>query len=133
MEIRIGDAERERATQRLNDHFAAGRLDHEEFNERLDAIWSARTRADVDQLFLDLPWVTARTAVVTPAKPSIPGRRLIPQVPGILALAVLVTVVMVGGGRFVLLLAVLWFVFLRPRRQPRRQDRRQDRVRRGAS
>ena len=51
MEPRIGDAERERATARLGEHFAEGRLDHEEYDERLDAIWSARTAADLDQVF----------------------------------------------------------------------------------
>jgi DUF1707 SHOCT-like domain len=59
MEPRIGDAERDVATARLGDHFAAGRLDHEEYDERLDAIWSARTRADLDQLFWDLPALPA--------------------------------------------------------------------------
>ncbi|WP_442939946.1 DUF1707 SHOCT-like domain-containing protein [Nocardioides sp. B-3] len=49
MEPRIGDAERDVATARLGDHFAAGRLDHEEYDERLDAIWSARTSADPDR------------------------------------------------------------------------------------
>lgn len=59
MEPRIGDAEREAANARLGDHFAAGRLDHEEYDERLDAIWSARTRADLDQVFWDLPALAA--------------------------------------------------------------------------
>lgn len=59
MEPRIGDAERDVATARLSDHFAAGRLDHEEYDERLDAIWSARTAADLDQVFWDMPLVAA--------------------------------------------------------------------------
>jgi hypothetical protein len=54
-EIRIGDAERERAAAVLGDHYAAGRLDHSEYAERLDAVWTARTRADLDVLFGDLP------------------------------------------------------------------------------
>ena len=66
MEPRIGDAERDVATARLGDHFAAGRLDHEEYDERLDAIWSARTRADLDQVFWDLP-VLAAPRPVPPA------------------------------------------------------------------
>lgn len=65
MEPRIGDAERDVATARLSDHFAAGRLDHEEYDERLDAIWSARTRSDLDQLFWDLP---RSMAPVTPSR-----------------------------------------------------------------
>jgi hypothetical protein len=54
-DIRIGDAEREQAAAVLADHYAAGRLDHEEYAERLDAIWTARTGADLDVIFHDLP------------------------------------------------------------------------------
>jgi uncharacterized membrane protein len=54
-EIRIGDAEREQAAAVLADHYAAGRLDHDEYAERLDAIWTARTRGDLDVIFHDLP------------------------------------------------------------------------------
>jgi len=39
----------------LADHYAAGRLDHDEYAERLDAAASARTAADLDDLFEDLP------------------------------------------------------------------------------
>lgn len=65
-ETRIGDAERERAAAALGDHYAAGRLDHSEYSERLDAIWTARTRADLDVLFQDLP----RLAPTAPAAPA---------------------------------------------------------------
>jgi hypothetical protein len=54
-EIRVGDAEREQAASALGDHYAAGRLDPTEYAERLDAAWSARTRADLTVLFTDLP------------------------------------------------------------------------------
>jgi len=62
-EIRIGDAERDQAATALADHYAAGRLDHDEYAERLDAIWTARTRADLDAIFHDLP------RLVQPAPP----------------------------------------------------------------
>jgi hypothetical protein len=54
-QTRIGDVERDAAAAALGDHYAAGRLDHDEYSERLDAAWSARTRADLDMLFHDLP------------------------------------------------------------------------------
>lgn len=69
MEPRIGDAERDVATARLSDHFAAGRLDHEEYDERLDAIWSARTTADLDQVFWDLPVVSTPRPAPPVARP----------------------------------------------------------------
>ena len=54
-DLRIGDAEREQATSRLADHYAAGRLTTDEHAERLDAAWSARTYRDLEPLFADLP------------------------------------------------------------------------------
>lgn len=69
-EARIGDRERESATSILNEHYAAGRIDTEEHAERLDAIWSARTRGDLDIVFWDLPPV-----VVPAARPPVPARR----------------------------------------------------------
>ena len=54
-DVRIGDADRERAMADLALHYADGRLDHEEYDERLDAIWTARTQGDLRVLFADLP------------------------------------------------------------------------------
>jgi hypothetical protein len=67
---RIGDREREAATSILTEHYAAGRTDTEEHAERLDAIWSARTRADLDIVFWDLPRL-----VPPPPPPPAPVRR----------------------------------------------------------
>ena len=53
--MRIADSDRERAMADLAMHYTDGRLDHEEYDERLDAIWTARTRADLALLFSDLP------------------------------------------------------------------------------
>ena len=65
--LRISDSDRERAMADLARHYADGRLDHEEYDERLDAIWTARTRADLAVLFSDLP----RPQVsYPPAKPA---------------------------------------------------------------
>jgi len=53
--LRIGDADRSRAAEVLADHYAEGRLTLEEYDERLDAVWTARTDADLRVLFHDLP------------------------------------------------------------------------------
>ncbi|MGH3095108.1 MAG: DUF1707 SHOCT-like domain-containing protein [Streptosporangiales bacterium] len=53
--VRIGDAEREEAVRRIGEHFAAGRLTEEEHSERTDQAYAARTQADLEALFGDLP------------------------------------------------------------------------------
>ncbi|GAA4748785.1 hypothetical protein GCM10023350_37210 [Nocardioides endophyticus] len=60
-QLRIGDAEREHATAALAEHFAQGRITAEEHAERLDQIWAARTRADLQPVFRDLPDPARRT------------------------------------------------------------------------
>jgi len=53
--IRIGTAEREQAVKALGEHFAQGRLEPAEFEERMTAAYAARTAAELDRLFDDLP------------------------------------------------------------------------------
>jgi len=53
--VRIGDAERDEALNRLGDHFAAGRLTREEFDERSETAMGARFDSDLLPLFRDLP------------------------------------------------------------------------------
>jgi hypothetical protein len=53
--VRIGDAERDRAISELGDHFAAGRLTTEEFEQRVDQAIRARFNDDLEPLFVDLP------------------------------------------------------------------------------
>jgi uncharacterized membrane protein len=54
-QIRIGDAERDRAVAALGDHFAAGRLTNEEFEQRMEQAIQARFNDDLEPLFIDLP------------------------------------------------------------------------------
>ena len=54
-QIRIGDAERDRAVAALGDHFAAGRLTNEEFEQRMEQAIKARFNDDLEPLFVDLP------------------------------------------------------------------------------
>jgi hypothetical protein len=53
--VRIGDAERDSAVSTLGDHFAAGRLTREEFDERIEKAMQARFQSDLQPLFADLP------------------------------------------------------------------------------
>ncbi|MGP3956413.1 DUF1707 SHOCT-like domain-containing protein [Nonomuraea sp. 3N208] len=54
-DLRIGDAEREQTMAALREHFAQGRLTHEELDERLDRTLSAKTGGDLAQITADLP------------------------------------------------------------------------------
>ena len=53
--LRIGDTERDSAISELGDHFAAGRLSTEEFEQRVDQAIKARFNDDLEPLFVDLP------------------------------------------------------------------------------
>jgi uncharacterized protein DUF1707 len=53
--IRASDEDRDRAATLLREHHAAGRLDAEEFNERLDKAYQAKTVGDLDDIMSDLP------------------------------------------------------------------------------
>jgi hypothetical protein len=57
--LRVGDADRLAAADQLAVHTAAGRLTLVEHDERVVAVWAARTRADLDALFTDLPCLVA--------------------------------------------------------------------------
>ncbi|WP_188187229.1 DUF1707 SHOCT-like domain-containing protein [Nonomuraea sp. SYSU D8015] len=54
-DLRIGDAEREQTMAALREHFAQGRLTHEELDERLDRTLAAKTGRDLAQVTADLP------------------------------------------------------------------------------
>jgi len=53
--IRASDADRDRTAALLREHHAAGRLSADEFNERLDKAYAAKTLGELDQLLADLP------------------------------------------------------------------------------
>jgi Domain of unknown function (DUF1707) len=75
-EIRAPDRERDAATHRLQDAFAEGRLDDAEFDDRMRAALTARTRGQLDQLLTDLPSSPAGTPgqSLAPAGGRPPGR-----------------------------------------------------------
>jgi Domain of unknown function (DUF1707) len=69
MATRASDRERDAVVQRVQDAFAEGRLNDDEFDERSRAALTARTHADLDALLADLP---ATPAAAGPA-PVLPG------------------------------------------------------------
>ncbi|MEV5519952.1 DUF1707 SHOCT-like domain-containing protein [Streptomyces pseudogriseolus] len=63
-DLRASDADREQVAEVLREALAEGRLDMEEFEERLDAVYRARTYGELAPLTRDLP---ASGAAVAPA------------------------------------------------------------------
>jgi len=55
--IRASDADRERTASLLREHHADGRLTGEEFNDRLDRTFAAKTIGELDELLADLPGI----------------------------------------------------------------------------
>lgn len=123
-QLRIGDAEREHATAALGEHFAQGRITADEHAERLDQIWAARTRAELQPVFRDLPDPTRRTTPDTrPRRGGYQARRGGP--PGLFfaVLAVLIVLTALTHLPFVLA-GVLVAIFVFSRRRHRFAARR---------
>lgn len=53
--IRASDEDRDRAATLLREHHAVGRLTPEEFSDRLDKVYEAKTMGELDELMADLP------------------------------------------------------------------------------
>ncbi|TDE09074.1 DUF1707 SHOCT-like domain-containing protein [Jiangella asiatica] len=52
---RASDADRDLVAGDLRDAFGEGRLDADEYERRLDAVWESRTYRELDRLTADLP------------------------------------------------------------------------------
>jgi hypothetical protein len=59
-DMRISDAERDQVAAILRDAAGEGRLDLEELDERLTAVYAAKTYGDLEPITRDLPGSTAR-------------------------------------------------------------------------
>ncbi|MEE1926979.1 DUF1707 domain-containing protein [Streptomyces sp. TRM 70351] len=69
-ELRASDAERDQVAEVLREALAEGRLDTDEFGQRLEAVYAARTRGELAPLVRDLPGGTepARRETEAPAR-----------------------------------------------------------------
>jgi Domain of unknown function (DUF1707) len=117
--LRVGDAERQQAVSALGDHYAAGRLDQDEYDTRIQSAYAARTRVDLRGLFGDLPapapfapspgpgWQAGRVARDRPAGRRGPGS--VPVFPILLVLAIVASAAL----RLPIfpIVLVLWFGF----------------------
>lgn len=120
--LRIGDAEREAAADRLTEHYAAGRLTLEEHAERLDRTWAARTRGELAPVFSDLPGGSPLDPAPTPTPVDRTRRSRLPVPPLLAVLAVLIALTAVTHLPFIPLGLLAWFfLFGRFRRRAARR------------
>ena len=54
-DLRVSDADRDRAVSELSEHFQTGRLTQQEFEDRSGRALKARTGRELSELFTDLP------------------------------------------------------------------------------
>ncbi len=119
-QIRIGDTERDAAAAALGEHYAAGRLTKDEYDERIDRVWAAKYEGDLAPLFGDLP---RRSSLATPARGvattgtghSSPRRRPGPPLGfhplmllGPIVVAGIIAAAVVAGAPWLFLLFFLW-------------------------
>ncbi|PWI18146.1 hypothetical protein DI272_31375 [Streptomyces sp. Act143] len=72
-ELRAADADRERVAEILRDALAEGRLDMEEFEERLEATYKARTYGELTPITRDLPAAPGAAPAVNLSKEAQPS------------------------------------------------------------
>ena len=82
--IRASDADRDRTAELLREHLAAGRLTQEEFSERLDKAYAAKTLGELDELLADLPGIDLYK-LPDEGLPRQRGRNGLPPLPWLMA------------------------------------------------
>lgn len=129
---RIGFAERDEAVAQLQQHHAEGRLDSDEFQERMTQALQARTVDDLQPLFVDLPRTPAvgqrstssSQALVSPSSSSPGGLGELGDLddsshapvlpagePGYLSALRLAGWLLIPVGLVLMIMGVTWWVF----------------------
>ncbi len=117
-DLRASDAERDAVVTELSEHFQDGRLDKAEFDQRISAAMTARTRRALAGLLSDLPGRQPDPAQPSPAVPA-PVRAcgrpgLLGVLPVIVAAVVIASLVSGGGQHHWYLGLIIALVAMRP-------------------
>ena len=108
--MRVSDAERHAAADRLRGAMAEGRLDLLEYDTRLALAYQAVTYADLDKLFTDLPLHGAAPVVAPqPRAPAVP-RAIAPARTGFAGLPLALRILWTIWGFVVALNATVWLL-----------------------
>ena len=116
--IRTSDADRDRVTARLRDHFAEGRLTADELDERVTAALNAKTFGDLRRVMADLPEPAPPPRAKQPPRRTAAARgfrRRWPRILPLTALALLAALVIPAGGGWLFFaviktVVVVWLV-----------------------
>jgi Flp pilus assembly protein TadB len=98
-QLRVSDADRDRAVAELSEHFQAGRLTQDELEDRTGQALRARTGQDLAALFTDLPRPkppAAGQAISGQRRPVEPYRAPFPRV-AVVACVIAVAIVVSSG------------------------------------
>jgi hypothetical protein len=111
--IRASDADRDRVTARLQEHFAAGRLTRDELDERIAAVLHAKTFGELRPALADLPEPVPAPAVAPAqwAGRPWPARRHRPRLAPVFLLLLVTAVLVSSGGWLALALLKVVLVF----------------------
>ena len=116
--IRASDADRDRVTARLQEHFAAGRLTREELDERITAVLHAKTFGELRPPLADLPEPVPapRAAAVQQAGRPWPARRHHHGLAPLFLLLLVAAMVLSPAGwvalAFFKVFLIFWLVFM---------------------
>ncbi|MFB9660817.1 DUF1707 domain-containing protein [Glycomyces mayteni] len=101
--LRISNADRDKAIEQLRAALDEGRIDLAEFDERSQAAYGAKTNAELDLIFEDLPGGRPKESEVVPAGEAAPatasapaerrrgGLRRIPALQGLITVGLITT------------------------------------------
>ncbi len=95
---RVADADREQLAGELREHMLAGRLDAEEFEQRLERAYKATTRGDLEALTEDLPLSPVALHVEIVKRKEHLQRRLIQEGGGAVAISALCVAIWLSSG-----------------------------------
>jgi len=115
--IRASDADRDRVTARLQEHYAAGRITRDELDERVAAVLHAKTFGELRPALADLPEPVPAPAAAPPAAPARragppwPARRHRPRLMPVFLLLLLTAVLVSSGGWLALALLKVVLIF----------------------
>ena len=114
--LKASDADREQVAERLRHATAEGRLLAEELEERLEAVFSARTYGELDAVVADLPGTTparrrqaSRSLSIPPPVVIVALVFLAPVIVSLLIAAVVVITTLFAA--WAVVLAAAWWVF----------------------